>query len=35
MMTAQIINGNEIAQAVRQEIRKEVEELKQKGLYLD
>ena len=30
-MTAQIINGKEIAQAVRQEIRKEVEELKQKG----
>ena len=30
-MTAQIINGKEIAQAVRQEIRKEVEELKEKG----
>ncbi len=30
-MTAQIINGKEIAEAVRQEIRKEVEELKAKG----
>ena len=30
-MTAQIINGKEIAAAVRQEIRKEVEELKEKG----
>jgi methylenetetrahydrofolate dehydrogenase (NADP+)/methenyltetrahydrofolate cyclohydrolase len=30
-MTAQIINGKEIAQAVRQDIRKEVEELKTKG----
>lgn len=30
-MTAQIINGKEIAQAVRQEIRQEVEELKAKG----
>ena len=30
-MTAQIINGKEIAEAVRQEIRKEVEELKEKG----
>ena len=30
-MTAQIINGKEIAEAVRQEIRKEVEELKKKG----
>lgn len=30
-MTAQIINGKEIAQAVRQEIRKEVEDLKAKG----
>jgi len=32
IMTAQIINGKEIAQAVRQEIREEVEQLKQKGL---
>ena len=32
-MTAQIINGKEIAEAVRQEIRKEVEELKEKGLF--
>lgn len=30
-MTAQIINGKEIAEAVRQEIRKEVEDLKAKG----
>ena len=30
-MTAQIINGKEIAEAVRQEIRKEVEDLKEKG----
>ena len=30
-MTAQIINGKEIAAAVRKEIRKEVEELKEKG----
>ena len=30
-MTAQIINGKEIAASVRQEIRKEVEELKEKG----
>lgn len=30
-MTAQIINGKEIAQAVRQEIRQEVEDLKAKG----
>jgi methylenetetrahydrofolate dehydrogenase (NADP+) / methenyltetrahydrofolate cyclohydrolase len=30
-MTAQIINGKEIAQAVRQEIRKEVDDLKKQG----